>query len=59
ALQRYLESPLSKRILRGEFEVGDQILADVGDDDDLEFGKQEAGEVEEPSPVPEKEQVEA
>ena len=29
-LQRYVESPLSKRILRGEFQPGDHILADVG-----------------------------
>ncbi len=59
ALQRYLESPLSKRILQGDFEVGDHILADVGDDDGLDFGKQEPGEVEEPSPGQETEQVEA
>jgi ATP-dependent Clp protease ATP-binding subunit ClpC len=59
ALQRYLESPLSKRILQGEFEVGDQILADVGDEDGLAFEKQEPGEVKEPPPVQETEQVEA
>jgi ATP-dependent Clp protease ATP-binding subunit ClpC len=28
-LQRYVESPLSKRLLRGEFEAGDHVLADV------------------------------
>ena len=59
ALQRYLESPLSKRILQGEFEAGDQILGDVGDDDGLAFEKQEPGEVKEPSPVQEAEQIEA
>jgi ATP-dependent Clp protease ATP-binding subunit ClpC len=31
ALQRFVESPLSKRILRGEFESGDQVVADVGE----------------------------
>ena len=59
ALQRYLESPLSKRILQGELEVGDHILADVGDDDGLAFEKQEPSPVEEPSPVQEAEQIEA
>jgi len=29
-LQRYIESPLSKRILRGEFQPGDHVIADVG-----------------------------
>jgi ATP-dependent Clp protease ATP-binding subunit ClpC len=37
-LQRYVESPLSKRILRGEFEAGDHILADVGSDSAQEKG---------------------
>jgi ATP-dependent Clp protease ATP-binding subunit ClpC len=45
-LQRYVESPLSKRILRGEFESGDHVLADVGEMEDdgtgLVFTKQEA-----------------
>jgi ATP-dependent Clp protease ATP-binding subunit ClpC len=30
-LQRYVESPLSRRILRGEFESGDHVLAEVGE----------------------------
>jgi ATP-dependent Clp protease ATP-binding subunit ClpC len=29
-LQRYVESPLSRRILRGEFAAGDHVVADVG-----------------------------
>ncbi len=29
-LQRYIESPLSKRILRSEFQPGDHVIADVG-----------------------------
>jgi ATP-dependent Clp protease ATP-binding subunit ClpC len=57
-LQRYLESPLSKRILQGEFEAGDHILADVGDDDDLAFAKQEPGPVEVLSPAQEVEPIE-
>jgi ATP-dependent Clp protease ATP-binding subunit ClpC len=60
-LQRYLESPLSRRILQGEFEAGDKILAEVGDDDELAFEKQETGSGEEPEPAPshEAEPVEA
>ena len=58
-LQRYLESPLSKRLLQGEFEAGDKILATVGDDDDLAFSKQESGPAEEPAADQETEQVEA
>jgi ATP-dependent Clp protease ATP-binding subunit ClpA len=50
-LQRYLESPLSRRILQGEFEAGDKILAEVGDDDELAFEKQDTGSVEEPEPA--------
>jgi ATP-dependent Clp protease ATP-binding subunit ClpC len=30
-LQRYVESPLSRRILLGEFQAGDHVLADVGE----------------------------
>jgi ATP-dependent Clp protease ATP-binding subunit ClpC len=45
-LQRYVESPLSKRILRGEFQPGDRVVADVGEDQSekkgLVFEKQEA-----------------
>jgi ATP-dependent Clp protease ATP-binding subunit ClpC len=51
-LQRHVESPLSKRILRGEFEVGDHVLADVeqaeGEDGGLVFEKQEPIPVELP-----------
>ena len=32
ALQRYVESPLSVKMLKGEFKVGDTILVDAGDD---------------------------
>jgi ATP-dependent Clp protease ATP-binding subunit ClpC len=45
-LQRHVESPLSKRILRGEFESGDHVLADVSETPErgegLLFEKQEA-----------------
>ena len=55
ALQRYVESPLSKRILRGEFEVGDHVLADIGqtegEEKGLVFHKQAAIPVELPQPV--------
>jgi ATP-dependent Clp protease ATP-binding subunit ClpC len=54
ALQRYVESPFSKRILRGEFEAGDHVLADVdqtdGEDKGLKFVKQEPIPVELPQP---------
>ncbi len=32
AIQRHLENPLSKKILRGEFKAGDTVLVDAGDD---------------------------
>jgi ATP-dependent Clp protease ATP-binding subunit ClpC len=54
-LQRYVESPLSKRILRGEFGTGDHVLADVGetpgDEKGLVFRKQEPIPVELPLSV--------
>jgi ATP-dependent Clp protease ATP-binding subunit ClpC len=54
-LQRYVESPLSKAILRGEFEAGDHVLADVGqtegDGKGLVFEKQEPIAVELPQPT--------
>ena len=30
AIQRYVENPLSKMILQGEFQEGDSILVDIG-----------------------------
>ena len=44
-LQRYVESPLSVKMLKGEFKVGDTILVDANDDGVL-FSKMEE------SPVP-------
>ena len=38
AIQRYLETPLAKAILAGEFHTGDHILVDKGPDG-LSFGK--------------------
>jgi ATP-dependent Clp protease ATP-binding subunit ClpC len=48
-LQRHVESPLSKRILRGEFQAGDHVLADVD-----ETAKEEGlvFEQKEPEPIP-------
>jgi len=40
-LQRRVESPLSKRLLRGEFMEGDAVVVDVGEDG-LRFKKKEA-----------------
>jgi len=39
-LQRMVESPLSRRLLRGEFSAGDTIVIDV-EDDELIFRKEE------------------
>jgi len=54
-LQRYVESPLSKRVLRGEFQPGDQVLADVaeteGEEKGLVFLKQEPIPVDLPQPA--------
>jgi ATP-dependent Clp protease ATP-binding subunit ClpC len=54
-LQRYVESPLSKRILRGELRPGDHVLADLGDTESdergLAFRRQEAIPVELPQTV--------
>jgi ATP-dependent Clp protease ATP-binding subunit ClpC len=50
-LQRYVESPLSKRILRGEFKAGDHIQVLVGEENNLIFEKQSAIPVELPHPV--------
>ncbi len=46
ALQRYVESPLSVKMLKGEFKVGDTILVDAGDEG-LMFSKRLADEVSE------------
>ncbi|MGV0029144.1 ATP-dependent chaperone ClpB [Phormidesmis priestleyi] len=37
AIQRELETPIAKSILRGEFSEGDTIFVDVGDTERLEF----------------------
>jgi ATP-dependent Clp protease ATP-binding subunit ClpC len=41
ALQRYVESPLSVKMLKGEFKVGDTILVDATDEG-VVFSKTEA-----------------
>jgi len=42
ALQKFLESPLSVAILSGEFENGDKVIVDMGEDEDtLVFSKAE------------------
>jgi ATP-dependent Clp protease ATP-binding subunit ClpC len=60
-LQRYVESPLSKRVLRGEFQPGDQVLADVaeteGEEKGLVFLKQEPIPVDLPQPAEPAEQA--
>src|SRR5512139_2880506 len=44
ALQRYVESPLSVKMLKGEFKVGDTILVDANDDG-IVFSKMEKSAV--------------
>jgi len=62
-LQRYVESPLSQRILRGEFQAGDHVLAEVGeiegDGKGLVFEKLEPIPPEMAQPVEEMEVAEA
>jgi ATP-dependent Clp protease ATP-binding subunit ClpC len=54
-LQRYVESPLSKRVLRGEFQAGDHVVAglgaETGDEKGLVFEKQAPEPVETPKPA--------
>ena len=62
AIQRFLESPLSKAILRGEFQVGDTIVVHVDDDErGLRFEREPAPPiaVELPHQVGAKEQSES
>jgi ATP-dependent Clp protease ATP-binding subunit ClpC len=59
-LQRYVESPLSRQILKGDFEAGDAVSADAPAEEEkgsgLIFDKQEAVPVD--LPVPAEEAVE-
>jgi ATP-dependent Clp protease ATP-binding subunit ClpC len=50
ALQRYVESPLSVRLLRGDFKSGDMVTVDAGEEG-LVFERQ-AGEGDPGEPVP-------
>jgi ATP-dependent Clp protease ATP-binding subunit ClpC len=43
ALQKYIESPLSVKILRGDFEDGDTIIVDFLEDEGLVFRRPEQG----------------
>ncbi len=54
AIQRYVESPLSVRLLKGEFKSGDRVRIDLVDDQ-LDFSLLESG----PVPQPVEELVEA
>ncbi|MGC8879237.1 MAG: ATP-dependent Clp protease ATP-binding subunit [Anaerolineae bacterium] len=40
-LQKYVESPLSVRLLRGEFRSGDTVVVDVAGDEGLSFQRKE------------------
>ena len=41
ALQRYVESPLSIQLLRGDYQSGDHVLVDVGEEGKLIFSRLE------------------
>ena len=41
AIQRYVESPLSVQMLKGDFNSGDRVRIDVGDDE-IKFIRLEA-----------------
>ena len=56
ALQRYVESPLSIKLLRGEFVKGDHVLVDTKDDE-LIFARQGDRENQEAAEVEEEEAV--
>jgi ATP-dependent Clp protease ATP-binding subunit ClpC len=43
ALQKHVESPLSVKILQGEFQEGDTVIVDFLDDEGLVFRRPEAG----------------
>jgi ATP-dependent Clp protease ATP-binding subunit ClpC len=54
ALQKFVESPLSVKILQGEFTEGDHVLVDYVDDEGLVFRRTESSapvKVEEPATV--------
>ncbi len=48
-LQKYVESPLSVRLLQGEFQEGDIVVVDYNEEDGLQFIKKEELVVEVPS----------
>jgi ATP-dependent Clp protease ATP-binding subunit ClpC len=48
ALQKYVESPLSVQMLRGEFASGDVVIVDASEDSGIIFRKQAAAQ---PAPV--------
>jgi ATP-dependent Clp protease ATP-binding subunit ClpC len=43
ALQKHVESPLSIRILQGEFGEGDRVIVDFAEEDGLVFRQAESG----------------
>lgn len=44
AVQRYIEDPLSEELLLGTFTAGDEIVADLEEDEKIVFRKKEPGE---------------
>jgi ATP-dependent Clp protease ATP-binding subunit ClpC len=56
AIQKHVESPLSVRLLRGEFHSGDCVIVDT-DHEELTFTRKET--IEKPADVPQEEPVPA
>jgi ATP-dependent Clp protease ATP-binding subunit ClpC len=60
ALQKHVESPLSVKMLRGDFSDGDKVFVDAGEENGLEFTQEAAPEPDtETEPVPVEETVDA
>jgi ATP-dependent Clp protease ATP-binding subunit ClpC len=60
ALQKHVESPLSVKMLRGDFADGDKVLVDAGEENGLEFTREAAPEPDtETEPAPAEETVDA
>jgi ATP-dependent Clp protease ATP-binding subunit ClpC len=60
ALQKHVESPLSVKMLRGDFSDGDKVRVDASEENGLEFNQEASSEpAKKLDPVPAEEPVEA
>ena len=58
AIQKYIESPLSVKLLSGEFKDGDTVYADVDEEKQIVFSKEKPEESKKPAKVEEEVSVE-